>query len=587
MPKRRRFELVLIKPSHYDDEGYVIQWLRSLIPSNALAALHGLASDCAERRVLGQDVAIIITALDETNARIVPKRIIRRIRRAGSGLVGLVGVQTNQFPRSLDIARPLREAGVPVVIGGFHVSGSMAMLPQMQPDLQHALSMGVTLFIGEAEGRLDELLQDAAQGTLKPIYNHMKDLPNLEGTPVPFMPKERIQQNIRHVASFDAGRGCPFQCSFCTIINVQGRKSRSRSLDDIENIIRRNAAEGINRFFITDDDFARNKNWEAIFDRIIKLRENEELKGIRFTIQVDTQCHRLPNFIEKARRANVANMFVGLESINADTLVATKKRQNKITDYRALFLACKEAGILSWAAYIVGFPNDTPESILRDIEIIKQELPIDVLEFFLLTPLPGSEDHQKLAAKGVWMDPDLNKYDVEHVVTGHSQMSTDEWQKIYSKAWETYYTPEHFVTVMRRGEAFGVDWGRTLEALWFFYHCLKNEGIHPLQGGLLRLKRRRDRRPDLPRENPIIFYPRYWLETIVKNIAMVQIFRKYSRIGKKIGEDPHRIYYMDKALAPVTEHDDDTFELFTHTAAARAAVERQRKVERLTIAGRT
>jgi radical SAM superfamily enzyme YgiQ (UPF0313 family) len=478
----RRFELVLIKPSHYDDEGYVIQWLRSLIPSDSLAVIHGIASDCAKRCVLGQDVAIMITVLDETNARIVPERIIRRIRRAGSGLVGLVGVQTNQFPRALDIARPLRDAGVPVVIGGFHVSGCIAMLPKMQPGLQQALDMGVSLFVGEAEGRLDDLLKDAVHGTLKPLYNYTNDLPSLEGAPVPFMPAERIRKNFSHVASFDAGRGCPFQCSFCTIINVQGRKSRSRSPDEIENIIRRNVAQGIDRFFITDDDFARNKSWEAIFDCIIKLRENEEFKRIKFTIQVDTQCHRIPHFIEKARLANVNNMFIGLENINADTLIATKKRQNKITEYRALFLACKKARILSWAGYILGFPNDTPESILRDIEIIKQELPVDVLEFFMLTPLPGSEDHQKLAAKGRWMDADLNKYDLEHAVTEHSRMSTAEWQDIYLKAWEAYYTPEHVVTVMRRGEAFGVDWGRTLEPLAFFYHCIKRERVHPLQG---------------------------------------------------------------------------------------------------------
>jgi hypothetical protein len=90
-----------------------------------LAALHGLASDCAERFVLGDDVDIVITALDETNARISAQSIIRQIRHADRfGMVGLVGVQSNQFPRALDIARPLREAGVTVVIGGFHVSGS-------------------------------------------------------------------------------------------------------------------------------------------------------------------------------------------------------------------------------------------------------------------------------------------------------------------------------------------------------------------------------------------------------------------------------------------------------------------------------
>jgi hypothetical protein len=100
-----RFALVLIKPSHYDDRGYVIQWLRSAIPSNTLAVLYGLALDCGARRILGDHVEIELTALDETNTRIRPKRIAAQIKAAGHGMVGLVGVQSNQFPRAMDIAR--------------------------------------------------------------------------------------------------------------------------------------------------------------------------------------------------------------------------------------------------------------------------------------------------------------------------------------------------------------------------------------------------------------------------------------------------------------------------------------------------
>ena len=352
---RRRFELILIKPSHYDDDGYVIQWFRSLIPSNTLAALRGLASDCAERKILGPDVDIVITALDETNTRIRPNQIARRIEKAGGfGMVGLVGVQSNRFPRALDIAKPLRAAGVPVVIGGFHVSGSLAMLPEIDADLNRALDMGCSLFAGEAEeGRLDEVIVDAANRRLRPIYDYLKDLPGIDKTPVPYMPSEVLQGTLRSMASFDAGRGCPFQCSFCTIINVQGKKSRRRSPDDIEQIICRNVAQGIYRFFITDDNFARNKDCEAILDRVIHLREVEGIEPIRLTIQVDTQCHKIPNFIDKCRRANVFNMFVGLENINPETLIAMKKRQNKIAEYRALFLAAKQARILSMAGYIL------------------------------------------------------------------------------------------------------------------------------------------------------------------------------------------------------------------------------------------
>jgi len=136
---RRIFELFLIKPSHYDDDGYIIQWARSSIPSNSLAILHGLALDCAERQVLGADVEIRITAWDETNTRIVPLQIVDRIRAAGGrGLVGLVGVQSNQFPRAIDLAARFREAGIQVAVGGFHVSGCLAMLPELPPDLEAA-----------------------------------------------------------------------------------------------------------------------------------------------------------------------------------------------------------------------------------------------------------------------------------------------------------------------------------------------------------------------------------------------------------------------------------------------------------------
>src|SRR5215813_11463491 len=100
---RQVFHLFLVKPSHYDDDGYVIQWARSSIPSNTLATIYGLARDCAERKVLGDDVDIEIEAYDETNTRIRPARLARQLRAAGgSGLVALVGVQTNQFPRAVD-----------------------------------------------------------------------------------------------------------------------------------------------------------------------------------------------------------------------------------------------------------------------------------------------------------------------------------------------------------------------------------------------------------------------------------------------------------------------------------------------------
>ncbi len=274
----RRFVVELIKPSHYDDDGYVIQWWKSWIPSNSLASLYGIASDIAARRALGPDVTVEIHAYDECHSVIPIRRIIRRVKEADAGLVCLVGVQSNQFPRAMDLADPLRAAGIAVAVGGFHVSGCLAMLPRLPPDLENARQVGITLFAGEAEGRLEGLFADALAGRLRAIYNYMDDLPALQQQVTPFLPIGIVRRYGETIGAFDAGRGCPFQYSFCTIINVQGRKSRWRDADDVERVVRVNLAQGVFRFFITDDNFARNRNWEAIFDRLIQMRENEGLR---------------------------------------------------------------------------------------------------------------------------------------------------------------------------------------------------------------------------------------------------------------------------------------------------------------------
>jgi radical SAM superfamily enzyme YgiQ (UPF0313 family) len=572
---RNVFHLFLIKPSHYDNDGYVIQWFRSFIPANTLAALNGLALDCAERKVLGDDVEIRITCADETNTRIQPDRIIRQIRESGGkGLVALVGVQTNQYPRAMDLARPLRAAGVQVCIGGFHVSGVIAMLPEVPPELKEAMGLGISLFAGEAEGRLDEILQAAYREDLKPLYNYMKDLPDMEGSPTPYLSADVVKRTAGMRTSFDAGRGCPFLCSFCTIINVQGRKSRSRSADDVERLVRANLEQGVHSFFITDDNLARNQHWEPIFDRLIHMREVEGLK-IRIIAQVDTAAHKIRGFIEKAGRAGVNRVFIGLENINPESLKEAHKGQNRITEYRAMLQAWHHAGTLTYAGYILGFPGDTAETIERDIRIIQHELPIDLLEFFLLTPLPGSADHKRMHLAGVPMAADLNTYDLVHVTAPHETMSADEMFAVYNKAWDLYYSPEHVERIIRRTKAWGYNPHEMMLKLLTFYASWKLEGVHPLESGFVRRKYRRDRRPSMPRESFFGFYPRYLWSVAATYVNLVRMYREHSRILKRaLREDAT---YEDVAMAPVQESDLGSLELFTATAAGKAAADKQRK----------
>ena len=412
----------------------------------------------------------------------------------------------------------------------------------------------------------------------KPTYNYLADMPEMAAATLPILPARIVTRVNGRYTSFDAGRGCPFQCSFCTIINVQGRKSRYRTPDDVEEIVRANAKQGITKFFVTDDNFARNKNWEPILDRLIELRENEGFK-IRLLLQVDTLCHRIPGFIEKAARAGCNAVFIGLENINPESLAGTKKRQNKIWEYREMLQAWRKQKVMTWAGYILGFPTDTPESIARDIEIIKKELPIDILEFFCLTPLPGSEDHKKLFMKGVPMDPDMNKYDLEHVCTSHAIMSKEQWEGVYRDAWARYYTDEHVETILRRARVSGINLSKIVNAAIVFSGATRIEGVHPLQFGLVRRKSRTQRRHGMPIESPFIYYPRRAAEFARNVYDWATHVRRYLAIKKRVKADPSAFHYTDEALTPPKADQNDNFvEVFaakipkTHGAPKRQVV---------------
>jgi len=246
-----------------------------------------------------------------------------------------------------------------------------------------------------------------------------------------------------------------------------------------------------------------------------------------------------------------------------------------------MLLAWKAVGIWTYAGYILGFPNDTPESARRDIEIIKNEMPLDVLEFFFLTPLPGSEDHKVLSGKGVPLDPDLNKYDLEHALTPHPNMSKAEWEKLYRDAWAIYYTPPHIETILRRAQAYGINIWRLTQIILWFAQSLTIEKVHPLQGGFVRLKNRHERRPELPVEPVWKFYPQLLWDVIVKHARVAA-----AALRIRVAADA-QIPYTDQAMTPVSEDETQTLELFTHNKSAREAVDHARKIKILTPLGST
>ncbi len=552
----RRLRVFLIRPSKYDDEGYVIRHLRGVLPSNTLACLYGLTEDLREREGLGPAVRLEAVMLDDTVQRIPVRKIVRFHRRPDcTAVVALVGVQSNQFPRAADLARRFRRAGLPVLLGGFHVSGAMAMLPEGTPEIRELQHAGVSIVLGEVEETWKGILEDALHGRLRPVYDFLAEKPDLVDHPVPRIQPGYLRRFVApNFGTIDCGRGCPYRCSFCTVINVQGHRMRFRSVERIVEAIRRNYHEhGVDYYFLTDDNFARNGNWRRVFEQLAVLREAEGIP-IRFMMQVDTQAYRIADFVAMAARAGCTQVFIGLESINPKNLKGAGKGQNRVEDYRVMIEAWRRAGIATHAAYIIGFPHDTAESVAQDVERLKDELQVEQASFFMLTPLPGSRDHQQMVRASAPIDPDLNNYDAFHETVDHPHFRRGEWKAAYDKAWHSFYSLDYFRKVLNetRPENY---WNVFYNFIWY-RNSILIEGGHPMIHGFWRLKDRLDRRPGYAVEPRLRHYARrlgelrrlvpawlrlflemeeLWLQTRKRSDAEVRLLAELERLQQEAG----------------------------------------------------
>lgn len=528
------FKVVLIKPSHYDDDGYVIQWFRTWMPTNTLSCVHGIMLEAAERKIFGANIEIVIESFDEGSSIISEKKIIRSIKESSDGLVMLVGVQTNQYPRALDIARPFKKAGIDVIMGGVHVSGSIAMTPDWKPALEEAEALGVSLFAGELEGHADIILKDCWNGKLNPLYNYLAKLPELENAPMPHISSDTFKRTVRSVTGLDLGRGCPFGCSFCSIINVQGQKARSRSVKKVMDYIRLSASCGSNRYLITDDNFSRNKNWEQFLDAFIELREKEGIEMELF-FQIDTKAVRIPGFIEKIKRAGrVLRVFIGVESVRQENLEGVGKSQNNVKELREMALAWRRAGIITYPSLIVGFPGDTVKSIEEDIRFIQDNIPMDIFQFSILTPLPGSKDHKNLVENGTAMEQDFNRYDFVHAIVDHPEMSRKEWEGLYERVWYLYYSDRHIEKILRETAYAGISISEVFSTILFFYCAIKYEKTHQLESGVFRRKIRTNRRYGMPIEPRMSFFVKRVKEVIRTQLGFAITFWRFRKLLKKV-----------------------------------------------------
>ena len=505
----RELDVTLIRPTNYTDDGYPIKARVGVIRSNTLTQMGTLTNDLVHYSFF-EGVGIQIRKYDEAIDWVPEKEIVRRSSVPGvKSIIMLVGVQTNQFPRALDLASRFLPHGISVLIGGFHVSGMLSMIG-LTPDLKDAMEKGITLVAGEVEGgRLPVVIEDVVRGDAKPLYNFLTPTPNLEDLPTPRITEDEFRNFASRFTTIDTGRGCVFTCDFCTIINVQGRTMRFRDPHQVVDFVRQSYRDaGVARCFFTDDNIARNPRWRELFDALIRLREEEKIP-FQFMMQSDLAARKMPggDFFIMAARAGCSQVFFGVESVNRQNLRSQEKFQNQVKEYKDLVAHCHSLGITCQAGYILGLPFDTPASVKEDI-VELQGMMFDAASFYVLTPLPGSKDHQRWTHEGRWMDPDFNTYDSAHVAVTPEGMTKEELVTTYQNAWEQFYSTDHMINMLKvlRANA-TLYWDRFGFYMWYLYSS-RIERLHPMNCGFWSVRKRKDRRSGLPVES---FVP-FWLK---------------------------------------------------------------------------
>jgi len=383
------------------------------------------------------------------SVKIVDEKVEALNLDEAADLVGITAMTTTAN-RAYEIAGHFRDRGVPVVMGGMHVS----CLPEEAR--QHCDS----LVIGEAEGLWQELLADFERQQLKPVYDNQGQLPSLEGLPRPNWDLY-ADKNYLPVHFVETTRGCPIGCDFCAVTSSFGGKYRNRPLDDVLKELRelkpfsgtftlKNCV-----FFVDDNIFSHREYARRLLTSIRELK-------LRWFGQASMNIARDPKMLTLCRESGCVGLFMGFESLSPETLASVGKRVNRPDEYLDLIQRVHEHGIGIDGSFVFGFDSDDQSVFERTLDfVIRAKL--EVAYFSILTPYPGTRLYDRLVAEGRLLSRDWSAYDGSHVVYQPRQFTPDEllagyrrtWQEAYSlrgtfrrlwgtRAWKNFFYPMNF-----------------------------------------------------------------------------------------------------------------------------------------------
>ena len=448
-------KILFIYPTRLDRDNKPIKYKKAFLPPLSLAILNGLTPR-------HHDVKI-------TND------IVEDVEFSNSYDLVAITAMTAQIGRAYQIADRFLELGIKVIIGGIHATA----LPEEAKE--HANSV----VIGEADNLWEQILDDLEKNDLKDYYKS-SSRPDLKNLVLPRW--DNINLKIYHKPynhklpkmPLFTTRGCVFNCKFCSVSKYFGKTFRFKP---ISNVIKEIEHVNANHYFFVDDNIACNSDYSRELFRAIKK------KNIFWFSQISTTVLRTPDLIDLAADSGCTSLFLGIESINTNSLKSVSKGFNKVEKYEELFARLRKAGIKPFVSIIFGLDSDTQEDFQNTIKFLMKNK-IGNAYFWILTPLPGTELYEEMDRENRIISKDWNRYHVCDVVFKPKNFTPEELYDGYWKAFQDFFSLKNiakrlFYNVPITSQPIDAF----LRSLYYqlYYRNKVNSFEHPLSGGIHRI----------------------------------------------------------------------------------------------------
>jgi hypothetical protein len=468
----RSLRVVVVKPSKYTADGFVERFRWGFMPNSTVPYIRSMTPP-----VVG-GVPVEVHAVDEYVHTDLQYMSLLNPPQEGRTLLVLVGVQSHQFHRSLDLAAFARRRGCMAVIGGPHV---------MTCDTSMLHGNNISFAQAEAELVWSEILHDAAEGELKPVYGRDERWQQQLEAPVIVPPsRQDLSRYVIPMLGLYPARGCPFLCNFCSVIKIAGRKIRSQSIDTTFASLRAAKAAGVRTIMFTSDNFNKYPEADSLLEAII-----EEQLGLKFFVQCDTQIARQEHLVELLAKAGCFQMFIGAESFNRQTLLAAHKGQNRPETYQDIVRLCREHGISSHFSNIIGFPQSGEQEVHEHLQVLR-ELDPTWASFYILCPIPGTEQYDDFLAEGLITETNLDRFDTTCLTWRHPCLSRERLSELLFECYRKFFSLRHALrnakNEMRVGGRGVLGRSAANLAMSLFSRYCAWRRTHPMSGGLKRVR---------------------------------------------------------------------------------------------------